>query len=87
MAHINDRVRSENFVGVAGALLFTWGIGAVAGPIAIGQLMNAVGTGGLFHGGNRRRGGDGRRHAGCPPGAGAECATDAVREHGRGPPA
>ncbi|MFB4202385.1 putative MFS-type transporter YcaD [wastewater metagenome] len=49
VAHINDRVRSDNFVGVAGALLFLWGIGAVVGPIAIGQLMNLLGTEGLFH--------------------------------------
>lgn len=48
VAHANDSLSGCDFVGVSAALLFTWGIGAVAGPIAAGALMTAVGPAGLF---------------------------------------
>lgn len=48
VAHINDRIQSDNFLGVAGALLFLWGLGAVIGPVVFGQVMAWVGVSGLF---------------------------------------
>lgn len=51
VAHINDRLggrKDVDFVGVAAALLFLWGVGAAAGPVAVGGLMARVGPQGLF---------------------------------------
>lgn len=51
VAHINDRLggrKDVDFVGVAAALLFIWGVGAAAGPVAVGALMAQVGPPGLF---------------------------------------
>jgi MFS family permease len=48
VAHINDRVQSDSFVGVAAALLFIWGLGAVIGPAAIGGFMSWFGPDGLL---------------------------------------
>lgn len=51
VAHINDRLGGRedvDFVGVAAALLFLWGVGAAAGPVAVGGLMARVGPEGLF---------------------------------------
>lgn len=47
VAHINDRVQSESFVGIAATLLLLWGVGAVIGPILFGQVMAAIGPNGL----------------------------------------
>lgn len=48
VAHINDRVQADSFVGVAAALLFIWGLGAVVGPAAIGAFMGWFGPDGLL---------------------------------------
>lgn len=48
VAHINDRVQADSFVGVAAALLFIWGLGAVIGPAAIGWFMGWFGPNGLL---------------------------------------
>ncbi len=48
VAHINDRVTTDSFVGVTGALLFLWGLGAVIGPMAIGRFMGWFGSEGLL---------------------------------------
>jgi len=48
VAHINDRVRASDFVGIAATLLFLWGLGAVVGPLAIGHLMDVIGSDGLL---------------------------------------
>ena len=47
-ATANDRVRSEQRMQVAGALLITYGAGAVSGPIIAGQFMTLLGAQGLF---------------------------------------
>ena len=47
-ATANDRVTSEQRVQVAGALLITYGAGAVIGPILAGQFMTMLGPRGLF---------------------------------------
>jgi MFS family permease len=47
-ATANDRVTSEQRVQVAGALLITYGAGAVIGPIVAGQFMSLLGPQGLF---------------------------------------
>ena len=47
-ATANDMVTSEQRVQVAGALLITYGSGAVSGPIVAGQFMNFLGPHGLF---------------------------------------
>ena len=47
-ATANDRVTSGQRVQVAGALLITYGAGAVIGPIVAGQFMSLLGPQGLF---------------------------------------
>ena len=47
-ATANDRVSSEQRVQVAGALLITFGAGAVIGPIVAAQFMSLLGPQGLF---------------------------------------
>lgn len=47
-ATANDHVSSEQRVQVAGALLITYGAGAVIGPIIAGQFMGLLGPQGLF---------------------------------------
>jgi MFS family permease len=47
-ATANDRVTSGQRVQVAGALLITYGAGAVIGPIVAGQFMTLLGPQGLF---------------------------------------
>ena len=47
-ATANDRVTSTQRVQVAGALLITYGAGAVIGPIVAGQFMSLLGPQGLF---------------------------------------
>jgi MFS family permease len=48
LAHTNDFLKSDDMAGASGGLLFINGIGAVAGPLAIGWLMGAMGPGGYF---------------------------------------
>jgi len=47
-ATTNDHVTSEQRVQVAGALLITYGAGAVIGPVIAGQFMGLLGPQGLF---------------------------------------
>jgi len=47
-ATTNDMVNAEQRVQVAGALLITYGAGAVTGPILAGQFMSLLGPQGLF---------------------------------------
>lgn len=47
-ATANDNVTSDQRVQVAGALLITYGAGAVTGPIVAGQFMNLLGPHGLY---------------------------------------
>ena len=47
-ATTNDMVNAEQRVQVAGALLITYGAGAVSGPILAGQFMSLLGPQGLF---------------------------------------
>ena len=47
-ATANDRVTSEQRVQVAGALLITYGLGAVIGPIVASLFMGLLGPQGLF---------------------------------------
>lgn len=48
-ATANDMVTSEQRVQVAGALLITYGLGAVIGPVVAGQFMQFMGPTGLFY--------------------------------------
>lgn len=48
VAQANDWATTSQRVGVAGGLLITYGVGAVAGPIAGGLAMQWGGPGGLF---------------------------------------
>jgi MFS family permease len=48
-ATANDMVSAEQRVQVAGALLITYGAGAVSGPIIAGQFMTRLGPQGLFY--------------------------------------
>jgi len=48
-ATTNDRVTSAQRVKVAGALLITYGAGAVSGPVIAGQFMGLLGPQGLFY--------------------------------------
>ena len=47
-ATANDMVSGDQRVQVAGALLITYGAGAVSGPIVAGQFMAVLGAQGLF---------------------------------------
>ena len=47
-ATANDMVNADQRVQVAGALLITYGAGAVSGPILAGQFMGLLGPQGLF---------------------------------------
>ena len=47
-ATANDMVNADQRVQVAGALLITYGAGAVTGPILAGQFMSLLGPQGLF---------------------------------------
>jgi MFS family permease len=47
-ATANDMVNADQRVQVAGALLITYGAGAVTGPILAGQFMGLLGPQGLF---------------------------------------
>ena len=47
-ATANDMVTANQRVQVAGALLITYGAGAVTGPIVAGQFMGLLGPQGLF---------------------------------------
>jgi MFS family permease len=47
-ATANDMVSGDQRVQVAGALLITYGAGAVIGPIVAGQFMAVLGAQGLF---------------------------------------
>jgi MFS family permease len=44
----NDYVDRKDFVPAAAGLLFLWGVGACAGPTAIGFVMERAGPAGLF---------------------------------------
>lgn len=48
-ATANDQVGAQQRVQVAGALLITYGAGAVSGPIVAGQFMHFLGPTGLFY--------------------------------------
>ncbi|MDH3762038.1 MAG: MFS transporter [Gammaproteobacteria bacterium] len=48
-ATANDMVSAEQRVQVAGALLITYGAGAVSGPIIAAQFMSQLGPQGLFY--------------------------------------
>lgn len=47
-AHLNDTVEGDGFVEAAGALLLTFSLGAVAGPIVGSAAMSVLGPAGLF---------------------------------------
>jgi MFS family permease len=48
LAHTNDFLKADDMAGASGGLLFINGIGAVAGPLAIGALMDGIGPEGYF---------------------------------------
>ena len=47
-AHVNDFVKPEDFVHVTSALLLTFGLGAIAGPIIASIVMEMTSHNGLF---------------------------------------
>jgi MFS family permease len=49
VAHANDYVAAEDIVGAAGGLLFAYSLGAVVGPLAAAQAIEASGPAGLFY--------------------------------------
>ncbi|MFP4483868.1 MAG: MFS transporter [Spirochaetaceae bacterium] len=48
VAHINDHVRQDDLVSVAGTIVVLLGLGAAAGPIATGTVMTRLGPRALF---------------------------------------
>lgn len=48
LAHTNDFLKPEEMAGASGGLLFINGLGAIAGPLAIGALMDRMGPPGFF---------------------------------------
>ena len=48
LAHTNDFLQAEDMAGASGGLLFINGLGAVAGPLVIGAVMDGIGPAGFF---------------------------------------
>ncbi len=48
LAHANDYLESDQMLGAAGKLVFLFGIGATAGPVVAGEMMERVGPNGFF---------------------------------------
>lgn len=48
LAHTNDFLKVDDMAGASGGLLFINGVGAVAGPLVIGALMDGIGPEGFF---------------------------------------
>jgi MFS family permease len=48
IAHTNDFLRQEDMAGASAGLLFINGTGAIAGPLVVGTLMEAVGPRGFY---------------------------------------
>ena len=48
LAHTNDYAPREDLVEVSSGLLLVFALGAAAGPLLVGPLMQSVGRGGLF---------------------------------------
>lgn len=48
LAHANDRAPPGEIVGIGGAILVMWGIGAVIGPLGASVLMDVFGAVGFF---------------------------------------
>ncbi|MGA9436338.1 MAG: MFS transporter [Roseobacter sp.] len=43
LAYTNDNVPAEDMPAISGGLVFTFGLGAILGPIAVGLFMDAIG--------------------------------------------
>lgn len=43
LAYTNDNVPAEDMPAISGGLVFTFGLGAILGPLAVGVAMNAIG--------------------------------------------
>ena len=48
IAHTNDFLQHEDMAAASGGLIFINGLGAIAGPLITGSLMDAVGPGGFY---------------------------------------
>jgi MFS family permease len=48
IAHTNDYLPKEEMAGASAGLIFLNGLGAIAGPLATGWLMEVIGPGGFF---------------------------------------
>lgn len=48
LAHTNDFLQADDMAGASGGLLFMNGIGAVAGPLVLGWMIDVVGPPGFF---------------------------------------
>lgn len=48
LAHTNDFLEHEDMAAASGGLIFINGMGAIAGPLITGSLMDAVGPGGFY---------------------------------------
>ncbi|GAA6178995.1 MULTISPECIES: MFS transporter [unclassified Shimia] len=48
IAHTNDFLDIEDMAAASGGLVFVNGVGAIAGPIVIGRMMDIVGPSGFF---------------------------------------
>ncbi|MEL6533292.1 MAG: MFS transporter [Pseudomonadota bacterium] len=48
LAHTNDFLETEQMPAAGGRLVFITGVGAIFGPLLVGQVMNGVGAAGFF---------------------------------------
>lgn len=48
LAHTNDFVEQENMPSVSAGLIFIGGVGAIGGPVIVGQMMQAFGAWAFF---------------------------------------
>ncbi|MFZ5791070.1 MAG: MFS transporter [Pseudomonadota bacterium] len=48
VAHANDRLKPEQMVAASSTLMLAYGIGAILGPLTVGQAMTLLGPSGYF---------------------------------------
>jgi MFS family permease len=48
VAHANDRLEADQMVAASSGLMLAYGVGAILGPVTVGQAMEHLGTSGYF---------------------------------------
>jgi predicted MFS family arabinose efflux permease len=48
VAHANDRLEPDQMVAASSSLMLAYGVGAILGPVTVGQAMEHLGPPGYF---------------------------------------